>query len=193
MKNRLCSLSAALVIVLSSSPSCSSENKAGPPAQPATAPAAPVLESGVIDLRRFEAPTPATPTAPQAQEAPMAAPTPVAPATITTPSGLQYVVLKPGTGPKPEPGQTVTAHYTGWLTNGTKFDSSVDRKQPFSFTVGRRQVIAAWDEALLDMQVGEKRKLTIPPALGYGARGTPGGPIPPNATLIFEVELLGIR
>ena len=110
---------------------------------------------------------------------------------ITTPSGLKYTILKPGTGAMPKKGQTVQVHYTGTLTNGKKFDSSRDRGQPFSFTVGEGQVIAGWDEALSTMKVGERRKLIIPAKLGYGARGT-GDVIPPNATLIFDVELLKI-
>lgn len=109
--------------------------------------------------------------------------------TITTPSGLKYTVLKAGTGAKPKPGQEVFVHYTGTLTSGKKFDSSRDKGQPFSFKVGAGQVIPGWDEALSTMKVGERRKLTIPPKLGYGAAGA-GGVIPPNATLIFDVELL---
>lgn len=109
--------------------------------------------------------------------------------TTTTRSGLKYTILKAGTGSKPKAGQEVFVHYTGTLTNGKKFDSSRDRGQPFSFKVGTGQVISGWDEALSTMKVGERRKLTIPPKLGYGARGA-GGVIPPNATLIFDVELL---
>jgi peptidylprolyl isomerase len=109
--------------------------------------------------------------------------------TISTPSGLKYTILKAGKGTTPKPGQEVFVHYTGTLTNGKKFDSSRDRGQPFSFKVGAGQVIKGWDEALSTMKVGERRKLTIPPKLGYGARGA-GGVIPPNATLIFDVELL---
>ena len=109
--------------------------------------------------------------------------------TITTPSGLKYTILKAGKGATPKPGQEVFVHYTGTLTSGKKFDSSRDRGQPFSFKVGAGQVIPGWDEALSTMKVGERRQLTIPPKLGYGAAGA-GGVIPPNATLIFDVELL---
>ncbi|MBD3208538.1 MAG: FKBP-type peptidyl-prolyl cis-trans isomerase [Candidatus Nealsonbacteria bacterium] len=107
-------------------------------------------------------------------------------------SGLQTEILKEGTGEKAEAGDTVTVHYTGYLEDGTKFDSSLDRGEPFSFNLGTGQVIEGWDRGVAGMKVGEKRKLIIPPEIGYGARGTPGGPIPPNATLIFEVELLKI-
>jgi FKBP-type peptidyl-prolyl cis-trans isomerase FkpA len=108
-----------------------------------------------------------------------------------TASGLEYEDLQEGTGESPTPGQKVTVHYTGWLTNGKKFDSSLDRGQPFVFTIGRQQVIAGWDEGVAGMKVGGKRKLTIPAGLGYGPRGVPGA-IPPGATLIFDVELLGV-
>ena len=111
---------------------------------------------------------------------------------VKTESGLQYIDLMVGTGRQAEIGDTATVHYTGWLANGTKFDSSLDRKEPFSFRVGARQVIKGWDEGVGTMKVGGKRKLIIPPDLGYGARGA-GNVIPPNATLTFEVELLGLR
>ncbi len=111
---------------------------------------------------------------------------------VTTESGLKYVDLVVGTGESPMKGQTAVVHYTGWLMDGEKFDSSVDRGTPFSFPVGMGRVIKGWDEGVLTMKVGGKRKLTIPPELGYGERGSPGA-IPPNATLIFDVELLEIK
>jgi peptidylprolyl isomerase len=109
----------------------------------------------------------------------------------TTPSGLQYVDEKVGDGASPQKGKRVTVHYTGTLTDGKKFDSSRDRGQPFQFTIGVGQVIKGWDEGVMSMKVGGRRKLMIPSALGYGARGA-GGVIPPNADLIFDVELLGV-
>ena len=111
--------------------------------------------------------------------------------TTTTASGLKYTVIKAGKGATPKTGVTVFVHYTGTLTNGKKFDSSRDRGQPFSFAVGTGQVIKGWDEGLSTMKVGERRKFTIPAKLGYGATGA-GKDIPPNATLIFDVELLKI-
>ena len=117
-------------------------------------------------------------------------------ATVTTPSGLKITDTKIGTGASPKAGQTAVVHYTGWLDvngkKGDKFDSSVDRNEPFEFKIGMHQVIAGWDEGVATMKVGGKRTLIIPPALGYGARGA-GGVIPPNATLIFDVELLGVK
>ena len=106
-----------------------------------------------------------------------------------TDSGLKYEEVVSGDGAVAEAGQTVTVHYTGWLTDGTKFDSSVDRNQPFQFLLGRGQVIKGWDEGVQGMKIGDKRTLTIPPQLGYGAAGA-GGVIPGNATLVFDVELL---
>jgi peptidylprolyl isomerase len=114
----------------------------------------------------------------------------------TTPSGLKIIDTKVGTGPSPKPGQTCVMNYTGWLYDngkkGAKFDSSLDRNQPFSFPIGQHQVIAGWDEGVATMKVGGKRTLIIPPELGYGSRGA-GGVIPPNATLMFDVELLSVK
>jgi len=115
---------------------------------------------------------------------------------VATPSGLKYIDTKVGTGAAPKTGQTCVMHYTGWLYDGgkkgAKFDSSVDRGQPFEFKIGQRQVIGGWDEGVATMKVGGKRTLIIPPELGYGARGA-GNVIPPNATLMFDVELLAIK
>jgi FKBP-type peptidyl-prolyl cis-trans isomerase FkpA len=111
---------------------------------------------------------------------------------VTTSSGLKYVDQVVGTGEVAVAGKTASVHYTGWLENGKQFDSSVDRGQPFSFPLGGGRVIKGWDEGVQGMKVGGKRKLTIPSDLGYGSRGA-GGVIPPNATLIFDVELLGVR
>ena len=117
-------------------------------------------------------------------------------AAVTTPSGLQIIDTQVGTGATPRPGQICVVHYTGWLyqngAKGRKFDSSVDRGQPFEFPVGRQRVIPGWDEGIATMKVGGKRTLIIPPELGYGARGA-GSVIPPNATLIFDVELLDVK
>ena len=118
---------------------------------------------------------------------------------VTTESGLQYQDIKEGDGAEAVAGQTVTVHYTGWLedgdkpdSRGKKFDSSWDRNDPFAFELGRGRVIQGWDEGVQGMKVGGVRELTIPPQLGYGAKGL-GGVIPPNATLVFKVELLSIR
>jgi len=119
--------------------------------------------------------------------------------TMTTASGLKIIDTKAGTGASPQTGQTCVMHYTGWLYDekakdhhGKKFDSSVDRNEPFEFQIGQGMVIKGWDEGVASMKVGGKRTLIIPPALGYGARGA-GGVIPPNATLVFDVELLGVK
>lgn len=109
-----------------------------------------------------------------------------------TADGLQYWDITTGTGDTAKSGQSVTVHYTGWLTSGKKFDSSVDRGQPFKFNLGAGQVIKGWDEGVAGMKVGGKRQLRIPPELGYGSSGA-GGVIPPNSTLIFDVELLGVK
>lgn len=115
---------------------------------------------------------------------------------MTTASGLKIIDTQEGTGASPKPGQTCVMHYTGWLyengEKGKKFDSSVDRNEPFEFPIGMKRVIGGWDEGVATMKVGGKRTLIIPPELGYGARGA-GGVIPPNATLMFDVELLGVK
>ena len=115
---------------------------------------------------------------------------------MTTPSGLKIIDTQPGTGAAPKTGQTCVMHYTGWLyenaTKGKKFDSSVDRNEPFEFKIGVGQVIRGWDEGVAGMKVGGQRTLTIPPEMGYGARGA-GGVIPPNATLVFDVELVDVE
>lgn len=112
---------------------------------------------------------------------------------VKTTSGLQYWDIKAGTGAEAKNGSHVKVHYTGWLTTGKKFDSSVDAHTPFDFTIGQGDVIKGWDEGVTGMKIGGKRQLRIPPELGYGASGTPGGPIPPNATLIFDIQLLGVK
>jgi FKBP-type peptidyl-prolyl cis-trans isomerase len=116
---------------------------------------------------------------------------------VTTASGLKIIDTQPGTGASPKTGQTCVMHYTGWLyengAKGKKFDSSVDRGQPFEFKIGQHQVIAGWDEGVASMKIGGKRTLIIPPALAYGATGAGNGLIPPNATLLFDVELLAIK
>ena len=115
---------------------------------------------------------------------------------MTTPSGMKIIDVKVGTGALPKPGQTCVMNYTGWLyengVKGKKFDSSLDRNEPFEFKIGAHQVIAGWDEGIATMKVGGKRTLIIPPSLAYGASGA-GGVIPPNATLIFDVDLLGVK
>ncbi len=120
-----------------------------------------------------------------------ASPTKVTGKPTTTSSGLQYWNIVVGTGTTATAGKTVKVHYTGWLTDGKKFDSSVDRGQPFEFPLGAGRVIKGWDEGVAGMKVGGKRQLRIPPELGYGGRGA-GGVIPPNATLIFDVELIDV-
>lgn len=121
------------------------------------------------------------------------APTKVTGAGVKTDSGLQYWDIRMGNGATAKEGSRVRVHYTGWLTNGKKFDSSVDAGKPFDFTIGNGEVIKGWEEGVAGMRVGGKRQLRIPPSLGYGAEGTPGGPIPPNATLIFDIQLLGVQ
>src|ERR1700692_1704298 len=121
------------------------------------------------------------------------APTKVTGDGMRTPSGLVYWDIRVGNGDAAKEGSHVRVHYTGWLTNGKKSDSSVDAGQPFDFTIGNGEVIKGWEEGVSGMKVGGKRQLRIPPGLGYGAEGTPGGPIPPNANLIFDVQLLQVQ
>ena len=111
---------------------------------------------------------------------------------IETATGLGYVEIVEGTGPRPKTGDTVNVHYTGWLKSGQKFDSSLDRGQPLSFAIGKGRVIKGWDEGVATMKIGGKRRMVIPPQLAYGERGFPGA-IPPNSELTFEVELLGAQ
>ncbi|HWW15045.1 MAG TPA: FKBP-type peptidyl-prolyl cis-trans isomerase [Candidatus Dormibacteraeota bacterium] len=122
-----------------------------------------------------------------------AAPTKVTGDGVKTDSGLMYWDIRVGNGLVAKEGSHVRVHYTGWLTTGKKFDSSVDAGKPLDFTIGNGEVIKGWEEGVAGMRVGGKRQLRIPPALGYGADGTPGGPIPPNATLIFDLQLLGVQ
>jgi FKBP-type peptidyl-prolyl cis-trans isomerase len=112
---------------------------------------------------------------------------------VKTPSGLMYWDMRVGNGETAKEGSHVRVHYTGWLTTGKKFDSSVDAGKPFDFTIGNGEVIKGWEEGVAGMRVGGKRQLRIPPNLGYGAEGTPDGTIPPNATLIFDIQLLGVQ
>jgi FKBP-type peptidyl-prolyl cis-trans isomerase FkpA len=135
---------------------------------------------------------PMIPAAAQSNNPNPSGPTQVEGEPVKTASGLQYWEIKTGEGETAAKGQMVRVHYTGWLTDGSKFDSSVDRGQPFVFALGAGRVIKGWDEGVAGMKVGGKRQLRIPPELGYGERGAGGGLIPPNATLIFDVELLGI-
>ena len=161
---------------------------AGPPAKPAASPAKPAAQK-----------SPAKPAAQKSPAKPTAAKPPAKPkedkpkvSEVTTPSGLKYTVVKAGSGTEAQAGKTVSVHYTGWLTNGTKFDSSVDRGTPFEFPLGQGRVIKGWDEGVAGMKVGEKRKLTIPADLAYGKNGFPPV-IPANSVLIFDVELLGVK
>jgi peptidylprolyl isomerase len=167
-----------------------------PPLPGVTVPTDSGLQSGETPAAGGGAQTPAaggeTPAGEGEDTAPAPPTTPVPGQTVTTASRLWYLDFLKGTGETPQPGQTLVVHYTGWLADGTKFDSSRDRGTPFEFVLGAGQVIAGWEEGLATMKVGGRRYLMIPPELAYGEQGYPPT-IPPNATLIFDVELLEIR
>lgn len=147
-------------------------------------------KSATIEKKAETAETPQT----QVKDNPAApAPITIPDNAITTESGLKYVDLVVGTGATPQPGQQCTVHYTGWLLNGKKFDSSRDRPAPFVFALAKGAVIKGWDEGVATMKIGGSRKLFIPPALGYGDRNVGNGLIPPNSTLVFDVELLDAK
>ena len=147
--------------------------------------------SGDSDTNSDTAPDTETETASERSPSMPEGPPEVSGDTVQTDSGLQYILIEEGEGASPGPGQMARVHYTGWLTDGTKFDSSVDRGEPFTFPVGQGRVIAGWDEGVAMMKVGGKRRFIIPSDLAYGPGGR--GPIPPDATLIFDVELLGVE
>jgi FKBP-type peptidyl-prolyl cis-trans isomerase len=183
----------ALVLIVIAGLACQpAEKKAPAPAEGEKA----AQDAAASHSETASDPAPAAGTTPEGQEkAPASSPstslTPGANVTSTA-SGLKYEDLVVGTGATPKAGQTCSVHYTGWLTNGSKFDSSRDRGTPFTFPIGQGSVIKGWDEGVMGMKVGGKRKLWVPPALAYGADGYPPV-IPPNSELVFEVELLGVQ
>ena len=153
-----------------------------------------VIVANILVLTAAFAPAQTAPA--KAKTAPRtntSAPTKVTGDGVKTPSGLIYWDIRVGNGEVAKEASHVRVHYTGWLTNGKKFDSSVDAGRPFDFTIGNGEVIKGWEEGVAGMRVGGKRQLRIPPDLGYGAEGAPDGTIPPNATLIFDVQLLGVQ
>ncbi|MBV9623031.1 MAG: FKBP-type peptidyl-prolyl cis-trans isomerase [Acidobacteria bacterium] len=151
--------------------------------------AAAILALLTANIAQPQATRKKTPTAARANTS---SPTKVIGPGTKTPAGLEYWDIRPGTGATAKNGQKVTVHYTGWLTTGKKFDSSVDARKPFSFTIGTGEVIKGWDEGVTGMKVGGKRQLRVPPQLAYGERGYPGV-IPPNSTLIFDIRLLSVQ
>ncbi len=160
-------------------------------AAPAPAGAAPAAQPPAAVAPTVRAPTPGVVPKPGATTAPASGPAPAG--AVSTASGLQYIDTVTGNGPQPKKGQTVVVHYTGYLDNGTIFDSSVQRSQPFEFVIGTGAVIKGWDEGVATMNVGGKRRLIIPASLGYGAQGAGSGRIPPNSRLTFDVELLAVK
>jgi peptidylprolyl isomerase len=183
----------ALVLIVIAGLACQpAEKKAAAPAEGEKTAA----DAAASHSETTSDPAPAAGTTPEGQEsAPASSPAPTLTpgANVTsTASGLKYEDLVVGTGASPKTGQTCSVHYTGWLTNGSKFDSSRDRGTPFTFQIGQGSVIKGWDEGVMGMKVGGKRKLWVPPALAYGADGYPPV-IPPNSELVFEVELLGVQ
>jgi peptidylprolyl isomerase len=190
--NKFLALAAAAVLAASFTVTCSEKKtpaadkpEAAKPTVTDTAKAA-APQAAATDAAKANTPKAAGATETAKPAAPSAA---KASDTVTTPSGLKYIVQKKGAGSKPAKGTRVKVHYTGMFPNGKVFDSSVQRGKPFEFNVGVGMVIPGWDETVLDMTKGEKRTIVVPPKLGYGERGA-GGVIPPNATLMFEVELL---
>lgn len=192
MKRFLLSISLLSLVGCTNPPAPSSTETTAVTVQTTAAPPPPETPGGLS----ANSPTPASSETPAASGTPVSANSagfekPVG-KVITTKSGLKYQIFKKGSGAEAKAGQMVSVHYTGRLTNGKKFDSSVDRGQPFDFGLGQGQVIAGWDEGVAGMKVGERRQLTIPAELGYGDRGA-GADIPPGATLVFDVELLGVK
>jgi peptidylprolyl isomerase len=187
----------AITAALVASVACGSNSSSNNVPVATIAKSTPLAGAGTpVPTTRLGTPRPGTTPRPTAATSPGAGAIPTVPPNTgpiqTTASGLQYQDIVVGTGEQPQSGQTVTVNYTGWLDNGKKFDSSVDRNQPFSFTLGKGQVIKGWDEGVASMKVGGKRRLIIPASLAYGASGQPPT-IPPNARLTFDVELLSVK
>jgi hypothetical protein len=177
------SIAALVVFALLPTAACSSYNES-PSSTPAAGGATPPVQASAASQ--------CPPATPVSANVPGAPPVPADAKSTTTPTGLQYIDTVPGTGAIAQVGQTATVHYTGWLPNGTKFDSSRDRGQPFNFPIGGGQVIKGWDEGVANMHVAGQRRLIVPPELAYGTKGA-GGVIPPCATLIFDVELISVK